>query len=60
VPQPHFQRLSTTPRIKDEHAVQLRTYLDDGQLAVGLLLNFGGDDPEFRRVENHNSPAFLQ
>lgn len=44
--------------LKDEHAVQLRTYLDDGQLAVGLLLNFGGDDPEFRRVENHNSPAY--
>lgn len=40
------------PAIKEAHLDQLRTYLLDGNWAVGLLLNFGGDEPEFRRLEN--------
>jgi GxxExxY protein len=40
------------PAIKEVHLDQLRTYLLDGNWAVGLLLNFGGDEPEFRRLEN--------
>ncbi len=40
------------PAIKETHLDQLRTYLLDGGWVVGLLLNFGGDEPEFRRLEN--------
>jgi GxxExxY protein len=39
--------------IKEVHLDQLRTYLIDGGWSVGLLLNFGGEEPEFRRLENH-------
>ena len=44
--------------LKDEHAEQLLIYLIDSRLAVGLLLNFGGDHPELRRIENHAAPAY--
>ena len=44
--------------LKDEHVEQLLTYLIDSRLAVGLLLNFGGDHPELRRIENHAAPAY--
>lgn len=43
------------PAIKEIHLDQLRTYLLDGSWSVGLLLNFGGDEPEFRRLENRPS-----
>jgi GxxExxY protein len=47
------------PRLlKDEHAAQLRAYLVDGGWAVGLLLNFGGVQPELRRLENRESSAY--
>ena len=38
------------PRLTPKHHAQLRTYLHDGGWAVGLLLNFGGRNPEYRRL----------
>ncbi len=40
-------------RVKDftyRHVKQLRAYLDSGGLAVGLLLNFGGEEMQRQRV----------
>ena len=50
--------IKKTRRLKDEHAVQLRAYLVDGGWAVGLLLNFGGAQPELRRLENRAAPDY--
>ena len=46
--------------LKEIHLDQIKTYLLDGHWAVGLVLNFGGDEPEFRRIENRSAPAYLQ
>lgn len=37
-------------QIRREYLEQGQTYLYDSKLAVGLILNFGADDPEFRRL----------
>jgi len=37
-------------RLTDQHEAQLHTYLLDGGWPVGLLLNFGADQPQIRRV----------
>ena len=49
--------IKKTRLLKDAHAAQLRAYLVDGDWAVGLLLNFGGAQPELRRLENRESSA---
>ncbi len=44
-------------RIRPEHIRQTQTYLIDSGLAVGLVLNFGGQQPDFRRIyERSNDP----
>ena len=44
-------------RIRPEHVQQAQTYLLDSGIAVGLVLNFGGAQPDFRRVyERANDP----
>ena len=50
--------IKKTRLLKDEHAAQLRAYLVDGGWAVGLLLNFGGAQPELRRLENRAAPDY--
>lgn len=37
-------------RLTEEHKAQLEAYLLDGGWAVGLLVNFGGETPQQRRV----------
>jgi len=37
-------------RLTEEHRAQLEAYLLDGGWAVGLLVNFGGEKPQWRRV----------
>ena len=45
-------------RLNGKHEAQLRTYLLDLRRPVGLLLNFGGAEPEVRRVyERANDPT---
>jgi GxxExxY protein len=45
-------------RLNGKHEAQLRTYLLDLRRPVGLLLNFGGSQPEVRRVyERANDPT---
>jgi len=34
---------------------QLRGYLQAGSYPVGMLLNFGGNKPELKRIENRNA-----
>ena len=47
-------------RIRPEHILQAQTYLVDSGLAVALVLNFGGGQPEFRRVyERTNDPGAI-
>jgi GxxExxY protein len=50
--------IKKTRLLRDEHAAQLRTYLVDGRWAVGLLLNFGGVQPELRRLENRTAQDY--
>ncbi len=42
--------LKKCKQLRDSDASQLMTYLRDLQMAVGLVLKFGGTKPEFRRV----------
>ncbi len=50
--------LKTTQQLTSRDYAQLRAYLIDGGWAVGLLLNFGGDDFESKRLyEARNDPA---
>lgn len=45
-------------RLTPEHRAQLQAYLEDGGWAVGLLLNFGGQEPEVRRLyERRHDPG---
>jgi GxxExxY protein len=45
-------------RLNGKHEAQLRTYLLDLRQPVGLLFNFGGVEPEVRRVyERANDPT---
>ncbi len=37
-------------RLTEEHRAQLEAYLRDGGWAVGLLVNFGGEKLQWRRV----------
>jgi len=39
-----------TKKLLVDHNGQTLTYLRDSGLAVGLLLNFGGEQPEFKRI----------
>ena len=50
--------IKKTRELREEHAAQLRAYLVDGRWAVGLLFNFGGSQPDFRRLENRASAAY--
>ncbi len=50
--------IKKTRGLREEHAAQLRAYLVDGRWAVGLLFNFGGPQPDFRRLENRASAAY--
>ena len=38
-------------RLNQKHELQLRSYLTDGGWPVGLLLNYGTDEPQVRRLE---------
>jgi len=45
-------------RVTAQHRAQLKSYLVDGGWAVGLLLNFGGAEPEVQRIyERANDPT---
>jgi len=49
--------IKKSTRIRPEYIQQAKTYLVDSGLAVGLVLNFGGAQPDFRRVyERANDP----
>jgi len=42
-------------RTTKKHERQLRAYLADGGWSLGLLLNYGGDSPHIRRLEEENN-----
>lgn len=53
-------QIKKVSRLRPEYLHQVQTYLLDTKLAVGLVLNFGGAQPEFRRVyERTNDPGAI-
>lgn len=47
--------LKNLMRLRRGNIGQLRGYLQAGNYPVGMLLNFGGNRPELKRLENRNA-----